>query len=65
MLEECENCPLVVLQDQAEDVANFLAALYDGPYVSFTLLSLVLKLSWYTETLEITTKKISVLSLAF
>ncbi|KAJ7890590.1 hypothetical protein B0H14DRAFT_2689966 [Mycena olivaceomarginata] len=31
MLEECENCPLVVLQDQAEDVANFLAALYDGP----------------------------------
>ncbi|KAF7356646.1 BTB domain-containing protein [Mycena venus] len=31
MLEECENCPAVVLQDKADDVANFLAALYDGP----------------------------------
>ncbi|KAJ7155464.1 hypothetical protein C8R43DRAFT_432932 [Mycena crocata] len=28
---ECENSPVVFLQDKAEDVANFLAALYDGP----------------------------------
>jgi hypothetical protein len=33
MLDECENCPVVFLHDKAEDVANFLAALYDGPYV--------------------------------
>ncbi|KAJ7115905.1 hypothetical protein C8R44DRAFT_880310 [Mycena epipterygia] len=31
MLEECENCPVVFLHDKAEDVTNFLAALYDGP----------------------------------
>ncbi|KAJ6591634.1 hypothetical protein DFH09DRAFT_1137566 [Mycena vulgaris] len=31
LLEECENCPVVFLHDKAEDVANFLAALYDGP----------------------------------
>ncbi|KAF8216434.1 hypothetical protein K438DRAFT_1797196 [Mycena galopus ATCC 62051] len=31
VLEDCENCPVVVLQDKADDVANFLAALYDGP----------------------------------
>ncbi|KAJ7668367.1 hypothetical protein B0H17DRAFT_990130 [Mycena rosella] len=31
MLEECENCPVVFLHDKAEDVASFLAALYDGP----------------------------------
>ncbi|KAJ7504443.1 hypothetical protein B0H11DRAFT_1982361 [Mycena galericulata] len=31
VLDECENCPVVFLHDTAEDVANFLAALYDGP----------------------------------
>jgi len=31
VLEECENLPTVLLQDKADDVANFLAALYDGP----------------------------------
>ncbi|KAJ7066645.1 hypothetical protein C8F01DRAFT_1020166 [Mycena amicta] len=30
VLEECESCPVVFLHDKAEDVANFLAALYDG-----------------------------------
>nr|GAT48275.1 predicted protein [Mycena chlorophos] len=28
--EDCENCPVVILHDSAEDVASFLAALYDG-----------------------------------
>jgi hypothetical protein len=37
-IEECENCPVVVLHDTAEDVANFLGALYDGPYVHCTSL---------------------------
>ncbi|KAJ6493598.1 hypothetical protein C8R47DRAFT_1043984 [Mycena vitilis] len=31
VLEECENCPVVFLHDNAEDVAHFLQALYDGP----------------------------------
>ncbi|KAJ6581437.1 hypothetical protein B0H19DRAFT_1115175 [Mycena capillaripes] len=31
VLDDCENCPLVFLHDKAEDVANFLVALYDGP----------------------------------
>ena len=27
-----QNCPVIVLHDAAEDVANLFTALYDGPY---------------------------------
>jgi len=33
--EDCENCPVVYLHDKAEDVANLLTALYDGPWVLY------------------------------
>ncbi|KAJ7180612.1 hypothetical protein C8R46DRAFT_1069982 [Mycena filopes] len=52
VLEECENCPVVFLaHDTAEDVANFLAALYDGPNFGdnsaedFRIVSGILRLS--------------------
>ncbi|KAJ7720600.1 hypothetical protein DFH07DRAFT_972548 [Mycena maculata] len=51
ILDECENCPLLFLHDTAEDVANFLAALYDGPNfgdngrADFGVVSGVLRLS--------------------
>ncbi|KAJ7720587.1 hypothetical protein DFH07DRAFT_858493 [Mycena maculata] len=51
ILDECENCPVVFLHDTAEDVANFLAALYDGPNfgdngrADFGVVSGVLRLS--------------------
>lgn len=31
--ETYEGCPVVTLYDSAEDVANLLLALYDGPFV--------------------------------
>jgi hypothetical protein len=31
--ETYEGCPVVKLHDSAEDVANLLLALYDGPFV--------------------------------
>ena len=33
-LKDGHDCPVVHLHDKAEDVANLLTALYDGPYVS-------------------------------
>lgn len=33
--ESYESCPVVRLHDSAEDVANLLLALYDGPWVLF------------------------------
>lgn len=33
--ESYESCPVVRLHDSAEDVANLLLALYDGPWVPF------------------------------
>lgn len=35
--ETYEGCPVVKLYDSAEDVANLLLALYDGPFVSSLL----------------------------
>jgi hypothetical protein len=32
--ETYKGCPVVKLHDLAEDVANLLLALYDGPFVS-------------------------------
>lgn len=37
--ETYEGCPVVKLHDSAEDVANLLLALYDGPFVSSLLFS--------------------------
>ena len=37
--ESYEGCPVVKLHDSAEDVANLLLALYDGPFVLTSLFS--------------------------
>jgi hypothetical protein len=36
-LEVLENCPVIFLQDKADDVASLFTALYDGPSVTFWL----------------------------
>ena len=35
--DQLDGCPVLFLQDRAEDVANLLSALYDGPCVTWPL----------------------------
>jgi hypothetical protein len=48
--ETYEGCPVVKLHDSAEDVANLLLALYDGPFVPSPFFSHPVGIYIYTST---------------